>query len=143
MARQNVLFICTGNTARSQMAEGLLRALAGDRFEVRSAGLEPGELHPLAVLAMRERGIDISGQRAKSLHEYLGKLDFAWVITVCDEAARDCPVFPGAGRRLHWSLEDPVAAAGDERRRLASFRKTRDALEARIEEWLAEGALDE
>jgi arsenate reductase len=136
-ARPKVLFICTGNTARSQMAEGFLRALAGERFDVYSAGLEPGELHPLTVRVMEERGIDVSGQRAKGLDEYLGKLDFTYVITVCDRAAQRCPIFPGTGDRLHWSFEDPAETVGGEEQRLAKFREVRDAIEARVREWLA------
>ena len=127
VARPKVLFICTGNTARSQMAEGFLRALAGERFDAYSAGLEPGELHPLTVQVMKERGIDVSGQRAKSLDEYLGKLSFAYVITVCDRAARKCPVFAGTGERLHWSFEDPAETAGGDAQTLAKFREVRDA----------------
>jgi arsenate reductase len=136
-ARPKVLFICTGNTARSQMAEGFLRTLAGERFDAYSAGLEPGELHPLTVQVLRERGIDVSGQRAKSLDEYLGKLSFAFVITVCDRAARKCPIFPGTGERLHWSFEDPAEIAGSHEQTLAKFREVRDLIEARIREWIA------
>ena len=137
VARPRVLFICTSNTARSQMAEGFLRALAGERFDTFSAGLEPGELHPLTVQVMKERGIDVSGQRAKGLDEYLGKLSFAYVITVCDRAAQNCPFFPGAGERLHWSFEDPAEIAGSAEQTLAKFREVRDLIEARIREWLA------
>ncbi len=140
MTRPRVLFLCTGNTARSQMAEGLLRALAGDRFEAFSAGLEPGRLHPLTARVMRERGIDVSDQYAKGVEAYLGKLDFAYVITLCDSAAQNCPVFPGAGRRLHWSFDDPAAADGSEEERLTKFREVCDAIEARIARWLAAGA---
>ena len=132
-----VLFLCTGNTARSQMAEGFLRALAGERFDAFSAGLEPGELHPLTIRVMKERGIDVSRQRSKSLDEYLGRTRFAYVITVCDSAARRCPVFAGTGERLHWSFEDPTEAAGDDAMRLATFRQVRDGIEVRIREWLA------
>jgi arsenate reductase len=119
------------------MAEGFLRALAGERFDVYSAGLEPGVLHPLTVKVMNERGIDVSGQRAKSLDEYLGRLSFAFVITVCDNAARRCPIFPGTGERLHWPFEDPAEATGSEARKLTKFRDVRDAMEKRIREWLA------
>jgi arsenate reductase (thioredoxin) len=136
-ARPRVLFICTGNTARSQMAEGFLRALASERFDAYSAGLEPGELNPLTVQVMKERGIDVSGQHAKGLDEYLGKLSFAFVITVCDRAAQKCPIFPGTGERLHWSFEDPAEAVGDDMQRLAQFRAVRDLIEARVREWLA------
>lgn len=136
-ARQRVLFLCTANSARSQMAEGFLRELAGNRFDVYSGGLEPGTLHPLAVEAMRERGIDVSGQHAKSFDQYLGKVTFAYVITVCDRAAEACPVFAGTGERLHWSFEDPAAGGGSKEQKLARFREVRDAIEARMREWLA------
>lgn len=133
--RPRVLFLCTANSARSQMAEGLLRALAGDRFEVVSAGVEPGSLHPLAVKAMAEMGIDISTQMAKSVDRFLGQ-EFDYVITVCDAAAERCPVFPGRARRLHWSIEDPANATGTEEERIRAFRAARDALRAHIEEFL-------
>jgi arsenate reductase len=134
VARARVLFICTGNTARSQMAEGFLRGLAGERFDAYSAGLEPGELDPLAVQVTEEcgeeRGIDVSGQRAKGLDEYLGKLSFAYVITVCDRAAQYCPFFPGAGERLHWSFEHPAEVTGSDMVRLAKLREVGDLIEA-------------
>jgi len=136
-APQRVLFICTGNSARSQMAEGFLRALAGERFDVYSGGLEPGTLHPLAVQIMKERGVDVSGQHAKSFDQYLGRLTFAYVITLCERAARACPVFAGTGERLHWPFDDPSAAGGSDAERLARFREVRDAIETRIREWLA------
>src|SRR5579883_657399 len=104
--RQRVLFVCTHNSARSQMAEGWLRHLAGDRFEAHSAGTEATQVHPLAIRVMAEVGIDISGQHSKTIEEYLGQ-PFDWVITVCDQAAEACPLFPGGGERLHWSLLDP------------------------------------
>lgn len=133
--RPRVLFLCTANSARSQMAEGLLRALAGDRFEVVSAGVEPGSLHPLAVKAMAEVGIDISTQMAKSVDRFLGQ-EFDYVITVCGAAAERCPVFPGRARRLHWSIEDPANATDTEEERIRAFRAARDALRAHIEEFL-------
>jgi arsenate reductase len=135
--RARVLFICTGNTARSQMAEGLLRALAGQRFDVHSGGLEPGAVHPLAVQVMKERGIDVSSQHAKSFDQYLGRLTFAYVITLCERAARGCPVFAGTGERLDWRFDDPSAASGSGAERPAKFREVRDAIETRIREWLA------
>lgn len=138
MNRPRVLFLCTGNSARSQMAEGILRARAGDRFEAFSAGLEPTAVHPLAIEAMAEIGIDISGQRAKSVAEYLGKEHFGHLITVCDRAAANCPTFPGVARRLHWSLADPAAAEGDHEARLAVFREVRDRLVALIDEFVAD-----
>jgi arsenate reductase len=137
MEKASVLFLCTGNSARSQMAEALLRAHAGERFETFSAGLEPTEVHPLAIAAMAELGIDISGQRAKSLTEYLGRRHFGYLITVCDHAAANCPMFPGVATRLHWSLVDPAAAEGSEEERLEVFRRVRDELARLIEEFAA------
>ncbi len=131
-----VLFLCTANSARGQMAEGLLRALGGERFEVASAGVEPGTLHPLAVKAMAEVGIDISTHEAKSVDRFVDKA-FDYVITVCDAAAERCPVFPGAAKRVHWSVEDPAKARGSEEERLAAFRAARDALRAHIEAFVA------
>ncbi|HEU4321529.1 MAG TPA: arsenate reductase ArsC [Roseiflexaceae bacterium] len=134
--KTQVLILCTANSARSQMAEGLLRALAGDRFEVYSAGSRPSVVNPLAIAAMDERGIDIRSHRSKSLSEYLSQR-FDYVITVCDNAAEGCPVFPGRAERIHWSFPDPAAAEGDEAARLASFRTVRDAIEAQLRTWVA------
>ena len=122
-----VLFLCTHNSARSQMAEAFLRKYAGDRFDVFSAGLEPGEINPYTRRVMEEVGLILEGQRSKGLTEYLGKVQFAYLITVCDRADEQCPVFPGQGTRLHWSFEDPSAAVGSEDEKLAKFRKVRDA----------------
>ncbi len=133
--RQRVLFLCTHNSARSQMAEGLLRHLAGDRFEVASAGTEATQVRPLAIKAMAELGIDISGQESKTLDRYLGD-PFEYVITVCDQAAEACPVFPGARQRLHWSLPDPSKATGTEDEQFAVYRQVRDTIRQRIEEEL-------
>lgn len=130
-ARARVLFLCTHNSARSQMAEGLLRALGGDRFEALSAGTEATQVRPLAIRAMQEIGIDISGQRSKRLTRYLDQA-FDAVITVCDQANDACPVFPGASRRLHWSLPDPARASGTEEEQLATYRQVRDAIRGRI-----------
>lgn len=131
--KSNILFLCTGNSARSQMAEGLLRHHAPDRFEVFSAGLDPKGVNPLAVSAMDEIGIDISGQRSKSLSEYMGRMHFAFVITLCSNAERACPaVFPGMGIRMHWDLEDPSAATGTEEERMKAFRRVRDQIAGRI-----------
>lgn len=130
-----VLFLCTANSARSQMAEGLLRAVGGERFDVVSAGVEPGSLHPLASRVMAEIGIDISHHEAKSVDRFAGQ-EFDYVITVCDAAAERCPLFPGAAKRLHWSIEDPAKARGSEKERLHAFRAARDALWKRIEEFL-------
>jgi arsenate reductase (thioredoxin) len=127
-----VLFLCTHNSARSQMAEGLLRQFAGDRFEVHSAGTEATVVRPQAIEAMSEIGIDISGQESKTLEGYLGQ-PFDYVITVCDAANEACPVFPGAKRRRHWSFEDPAAAVGSEEERLGVFRNVRDQIREQLE----------
>jgi arsenate reductase len=131
-APTRVLFLCTHNSARSQMAEGLLRASGGDRFEVFSAGTEATAVRPEAIAVMRETGIDISGQTSKTLERYLDQ-PFDYVITVCAAAAESCPVFLGARRRLHWSFPDPSAARGSEAERLEAFRGVRDAIRDRIE----------
>jgi arsenate reductase len=130
--KARVLFLCTHNSARSQMAEGLLRHLAGNRFEAHSAGTEATHVRPLAVRAMDEVGVDISGQESKTLERYLRE-PFDYVITVCDDANEACPVFPGAKSRLHWSFEDPSRAEGSEEERLAVFRSVRDRIGERIE----------
>lgn len=140
--RPKVLFLCTHNSARSQMAEAFLRKHAGDRFEVFSAGLEPGEIHPYTRRVMEEARLNLEGQRSKGLEEYLGKAQFAYLITVCDRADEQCPVFPGQGTRLHWSFEDPSAAAGSEEEKLAKFRMVREAIEAKILEWISLGIVD-
>ena len=133
--KQRVLFICTHNSARSQMAEGLLRSLAGDRFEAFSAGIEATLVRPLAIKTMAELGIDISGQQSKTLDRYLNE-PFDMVITVCDTAAEACPVFPGAAKRLHWSFEDPSKATGSEAEQLVVYRRVRDVIRTRIEQEL-------
>lgn len=127
-----VLVLCTGNSARSQMAEGLIRDLGGDRFDVFSAGTRPQGLNPLAVVAMKEIGIDISGYRSKSVDEFRDQ-EFDYVITVCDNANENCPVFQGRTRRVHWGFEDPAAAEGSEDQRLAAFRQIRDQMRGRFE----------
>jgi arsenate reductase len=132
MEKPKVLFLCTHNSARSQMAEGLLRHLAGNHFEVMSAGTEATHVRPLAIRAMDELGIDISGQESKTLDRYLGDI-FDYVVTVCDDATEACPVFPGAKRRLHWSFEDPAQARGSEEERLRVFQSVRDEIKERIE----------
>jgi arsenate reductase (thioredoxin) len=132
-----VLFLCTHNSSRSQMAEGLLQARSGERFAASSAGTHPRAVHPLAIRVMREIGIDISAARAKGLDEFVGQpIDL--VVTVCDEAAEECPFFPGAHRQVHWGYPDPSAAVGDEAERLAVFRSVRDAIAARIEQFIRE-----
>ena len=130
--KQRILFICTHNSARSQMAEGLLRHLGGDRFEAYSAGTEATRVRPLAIEVMRELDIDISGQQSKTLDRYVGE-PFDKVITVCDTAAEACPVFPGAREQLHWSFPDPSQATGSPEELRAVYRSVRDAIRARIE----------
>ena len=136
--KARVLFLCTHNSARSQMAEGLLRHLAGDHFEAMSAGTEATHVRPLAIRAMEEIGIDISGQESKTLDRYLEE-SFDYVITVCDDANEACPFFPGAANRLHWSFEDPSRVEGSEEERLAVFRSVRDRIRERIEDDLVRG----
>lgn len=139
MTPRRVLFICTHNSARSQMAEGLLRALGGERFAPFSAGTEATAVRPLAIAVMAELGIDISGQQSKTLVPYLDA-PFDEVITVCDDANEACPVFPGAGARRHWSFDDPSRATGGPEEQLAVYRRVRDEIRARIEhELLATG----
>ena len=136
-AKKRVLFLCTHNSARSQMAEGLLRQLGGDRFEAYSAGTEATRVRPFAIKAMQELGIDITGQQSKTLERYLDQA-FDKVITVCDLANEVCPVFFGARERLHWSFPDPSQATGSEDDQLAVYREVRDAIKARIEAWCGE-----
>jgi arsenate reductase len=133
--RQRVLFLCTGNSARSQTAEGLLRHIAGDQFEVFSAGTRPAGLNPNAVKAMAEIGINIAGSRSKSVDEFTGQ-QFEYVVTVCDNAKEVCPIFPGGGRRLHQSFEDPAAAPSD--RQLVVFRGVRDQIAKRLRKFVHE-----
>ena len=133
--RKRVLILCTGNSARSQMAEGLLRAMAGDRVEVASAGVSPSHVRSEAIEVMREIGIDISQHRSKSVDEFSGDR-FDYVITVCDNAREQCPIFAGDVQRIHWSFDDPAAAQGDESVRLRVFRRVRDEIKGRLQEWL-------
>ena len=138
MSKKKVLFICVHNSARSQMAEALLKHLAGDRFEVESAGLEPGKLNPLAVEVMREINIDISQNKTKSVFDFYkqGK-QYDYVVTVCDESQSGaCPVFPGKGERLHWGFDDPSSFTGSEGEKLVKTRDVRNKIEARIKAWL-------
>jgi arsenate reductase (thioredoxin) len=130
--KTRVLFLCTGNSARSQMAEGYLRRAAGDRYEAISAGIEPKGLNPLAVEAMREIGIDISQQKSKEVEELLGT-NPAYVVTVCDNAKEKCPLFPGSFKSVHWDLQDPAGAEGGQEEKLAVFRRVRDEIVTRID----------
>ncbi|HEX6099954.1 MAG TPA: arsenate reductase ArsC [Thermoanaerobaculia bacterium] len=129
--KKRVLFLCTHNSARSQMAEGLLRKTAGDQFEVFSAGTEQTRVQPLAIEAMREIGIDITGHRSKTLDEFAGE-NFDYVITVCDRANESCPIFPGTTERIHWSFDDPTAVTGTDEQKLRAFRTVRDAIQQRL-----------
>ena len=129
--KPRVLFLCTGNSARSQMAEGYLRNVAGERFDVMSAGIESKGLNPLAVAAMREIGVDISSQRSKDIREFLDA-PVQYVVTVCSNAREKCPVFPATVKFVHWDLDDPAAVQGTGEEKLAAFRRTRDEIIARI-----------
>ena len=130
-----VLILCTGNSARSQMAEGLLRDIAGERVEVESAGLAPTFVRPEAIEAMKEIGIDISKQRSKSVDELMTH-SFKYMITVCDNARQHCPAFPGASRRIHWSIKDPAAIAANKATRLEAFRNARDELRVLLKQFV-------
>jgi arsenate reductase len=136
MNKPKVLFLCTANSCRSQMAEGSLRHHAGDRFEVFSAGAKPGKLNASAVEAMKELGIDISGHCSKDVAEFLGQ-SFEYVVRVCDKVRDLCPVFPGAMRYLDWSIEDPAAAEGSPAQRMNIFRRVRDEIEVRVLDFVA------
>jgi len=137
--KDRVLFLCTGNSARSQMAEALLRKHASDRFEVYSAGLEPKSIHPFTEQVMQEIGVSLDGQYSKDVREYMGQLHFGYLITVCANAEERCPTtFPGVGQRLHWAFDDPAAVEGTDKDKLAKFREVRDQIDRRIQGWLAE-----
>ncbi len=139
MEKISVLFLCTGNSARSQMAEAFLRCYGGDRFEAFSAGLEPKGINPYTVRVMEELGLDLSGQRSKDVTEYLGKRHFSYLITVCAHAEQNCPrTFPGVGQRLHWAFEDPADFVGAELATLDKFRQVRDEIGARVQAWIAQ-----
>jgi arsenate reductase len=135
--KTRVLVLCTGNSARSQMGEGLFREEGGGDYEVFSAGTRPSQVRPEAIAAMREIGIDISGNRSKSVDEFVGQ-PFDYVLTVCDNARDTCPVFPGTAERIHWSIEDPAAVQGAEEERLAAFRRIRDQLQERVKGFFRE-----
>ena len=134
--QRKVLILCTGNSARSQMAEGLLRHLGGDSFCVQSAGVAPTHIKPEAISVMKEIGIDISGQVSKGVDRFVTD-SFDYVITVCDNANERCPIFPGRAERIHWDFEDPVLVTGDETTRLNAFREARDQIRERLEEFIA------
>ena len=141
MEKQRVIFLCTGNSARSQMAEAFLRKQGGDRFEAYSAGLQPKGINPLTIQVMQEKGFDLSGQRSKGVQEYLGKVLIQTLITLCDDAEKNCPtVWPGISTHLHWSFEDPSAFEGTDVQKLEKFRQIRDQIETRIIAWLKENS---
>jgi arsenate reductase len=138
MTRPGVLFVCTGNSARSQMAEAFLRKHAAEQFQAYSAGTQPTQRHPLSVCVMDEIGIDMRGHRAKHILEYLGRAPIRVLIVVCFEAEQACPaIWPGGISRHFWRLEDPVACAGNEEERLGKFRAVRDQIEQKVLDWLA------
>jgi arsenate reductase len=137
MNKPKILFLCTTNSARSQMAEAFLKNFGGERFEAYSAGFEPKAIHPYTEQVMEEIGIPLTGQYSKSFREYMGKVHFAFLITVCAEAEKNCPTtFPGIGQRLHWSCEDPAAFEGSDEEKMEKFRQIRDEIAARVKEWL-------
>ena len=138
MKKQRVLILCTGNSCRSQMAEGFLRRAAGDRFEVFSAGVNPTAVNPFAIKVMAEAGVDISAHTSKSAAGFAGQ-PFDYVMTVCDNARQTCPVFPGRYEAIHWDIEDPAGADGSEEERLAFFRKVRDEIHARVRAFAGSG----
>ena len=140
--RQRVIFVCTHNSARSQMAEGMLRAWGSDRFEAFSAGTEATRVRPEAIAVMEEIGVDISAHESKTLEPFMGDA-FSWLITVCDDAREACPVIPGVARQAHWSIEDPSAIEGDEGQRLAAFREARDILRDRIHVFMLAAGRDD
>jgi arsenate reductase len=127
--KKRILILCTGNSARSQMAEGLLHDYAGDRFAIESAGIKPDHVRPEAIEVMKEIGVDISGHRSKSIDEFVGQ-SFDYILTVCDNAKESCPTFPGSAKQLHRNFEDPAAMEGTRQERLAAFRRVRDQISA-------------
>ena len=138
MNKPKVLFLCTGNSARSQMSEALLRNYAGEHFEVYSAGIEPRGINPLTIQVMQEMGLDLSGHTSKDIKSFIGKTSFEYMITVCGRAEESCPIFPGMGIRLHWDIEDPSKFAGTPAEQVAKFREVRDCLDQKIRLWLAQ-----
>ncbi len=139
MEKKRVLFVCIHNSARSQMADELLRKLAGDRFEVESAGIEPGTLNPIVVKALKEEGIDISSKQTKAVFDlYKSGTLYSYVITVCDEASAErCPIFPGVTQRIHWGFTDPSKFTGSDKEKLAKVREVREEIREAIKKWIA------
>jgi arsenate reductase len=143
MDKQRVLFLCTGNSCRSQMAEAFLQKYGGEHFEVHSAGLEPKTINAYTYQVMNEIGFDLAGHTAKGIETFLGKVLFQYLITVCDDAEKNCPtVWPGVNTRLHWSFEDPAKFEGSPEEKLARFRQVRDQIQVKIRAWLAEQKID-
>jgi arsenate reductase len=139
MSKIKVLFLCTGNSARSQMAEAFLRKFGGDQFEAYSAGIEPRDIHPYTKRVMEEVGISLSGHSSKHIKEYMGRINLAYVIILCEEAEKQCPTtFPGITKRLNWSFEDPSAVDESDDKKLKKFREVRDKIEQRIKSWVSE-----
>lgn len=138
-AHQRVIFVCTHNSARSQMAEGMLRAWGGARYEVFSAGTEATRVRPEAIAVMAELGIDIGDQESKTLESFIGQ-PFSWLVTVCDQAREACPTLPGVGQQAHWSIDDPSRVEGDGQARLQAFREARDALRERVEAFIRDAS---
>ena len=137
--KTRVLFLCTGNSARSQMAEAFLRKYAGEKYEVHSAGLDPKEINPLTIKVMNEIGYPMTEHTSKGVKVYLGKLHFTYLITVCDKAEKNCPsVWPGVNFRLHWSFEDPAEFEGNENEKIEKFREIRDQIEQKVRAWVQE-----
>ena len=137
--KPRVLFLCTGNSARSQMAEAFMRHYGGDRFEAHSAGMEPKGINPYTVRVMAEKEFDLDGQRSKGIEEYMTKVHIGYLITVCSNAEENCPIMPFVGARIYWPFEDPAAFEGTDEEKTKKFREVRDQIEARVKEWLAEG----
>jgi len=140
--KPKILFLCTGNSARSQMAEAWLKYYASDFFEVYSAGLEPKGVNPYTIRVMEEAGVDMSGHHSKALGEYINKINFSYLITVCSNADERCPYFPGMGIRMHWPFEDPAAAEGSSSEITEKFRLVRDQIKDRIKKWLYEQGIE-
>ena len=139
MEKPKVLFLCTGNSARSQMAEAFLKKYGAQNFEVYSAGFEPKGIHPYTLMVMAEKGFELAGHYSKGVQDFLGKMSFDFLITVCNRAEKDCPyAFPGVRQRLFWPFEDPAAYQGPENEKLEKFRQIRDQIESRIQLWLQE-----
>jgi len=138
VGKTKVIFLCTGNSARSQMAEALLRKYADDHFEVYSAGFDPKPINPFTIKVMQEIGVDLGSHYSKDISQFLGKTHFGIIVTVCAKAEKNCPTFPGVSTRLFWPFEDPVQTEGTEEEKLAKFREIRDQIDSKIKDWLKE-----